>query len=224
MATPAMSPLPPPTQTVRIGAVLLAAGSASRMGHRPKCLLEHGGQAIVRRQVQALLGAGLGPVVVVLGHYRDLVAAALKGLPVEHAANPDPEAPQSHSLRLGLQALPAGLDAVLVSLADLPLIGPSEIEALIAAWRQSPAGTAFVRPWVDGQPGHPVLLGAEVRRDLLAGGPGVSGQQWAASHPDRVHRWLTDRRAYITDVDRPQDLDALAAQGIALRWPDEPAA
>jgi molybdenum cofactor cytidylyltransferase len=216
---------PTPGQpTLRIGAVLLAAGSASRMGHRPKCLLEHGGQPIVRRQAQALLDAGVSPVVVVLGHYRDRVAAALDGLPVEHRVNPDPEAPQNASLHLGLAALPAGLDAVLVSLADLPLIGRPEIEALIAAWRQRPAGTAFVRPWVDGQPGHPVLLDASVRRDLLSGGPAMSGQQWAATHPAGVHRWVTDHPAYITDVDRPQDLDALAAQGIALRWPDAPAA
>lgn len=220
MATPATPPLPPPTPAACIGAVLLAAGSASRMGHRPKCLLEHGGRPIVRRQVQALLGAGLTPVVVVLGHYRDQVAAALDGLPVERVVNPDPEAPQSHSLHQGLAALPTCLDAVLVSLADLPLIGPSEIEGLIAAWNQRPAGTSFVRPWVDGQPGNPVLLDASVRRELLAGGPDLSGQQWAASHPDRVHRWATDQRAYITDVDRPQDLDALAAQGFALSWPD----
>jgi len=221
MALPATPPLPHHPPTPRIGAVLLAAGSASRMGHRPKCLLEHGGQPIVRRQVQALLVAGLAPVVVVLGHYRDQVAAALDGLPVERVVNPDPEAPQSHSLHQGLTALPAGLDAVLVSLADLPLIGPAEIAALVAAWQQRPAGTGFVRPWVDGQPGNPVLLDASVCRDLLSGGPDLLGQQWATRHPDRVHRWATDQRAYITDVDRPQDLDALAAQGIALRWPDD---
>lgn len=216
-----MPHVPPPP---RIGAVLLAAGSASRMGHRPKCLLEREGQPIVQRQAQALLGAGLAPVVVVLGHYREQVAAALDGLPVKRVVNPDPEAPQSHSLHQGLAALHAGLDAVLVSLADLPLVGPSEIAALVAAWQQRPAGTVFVRPWVHGQPGNPVLLDASVRHELLSGGPDLSGQQWAARHPDRVHRWETDLRAYVTDVDRPEDLDALAAQGVALRWPDNPVA
>lgn len=224
MVTPATPALSQDQPTPRIGAVLLAAGAGARMGHRPKCLLEHGGQPIVRRQVQALLAAALAPVVVVLGHHRDAVAAALKGLPVDTVLNPDPEARQSHSLHQGLSALPPGLDAVLVSLADLPLIGPAEIAALVAAWPQRPAGTGFLRPWVNGQPGNPVLLDASVRRELISGGPEQSGQQWAASHPDRVHRWATDQRAYITDVDHPQDLDALAAQGIALHWPSAPAA
>lgn len=216
--SPPSQPHPPPN---RIGAVLLAAGSASRMGHRPKCLLEREGQPIVRRQAQALHDAHMTPVVVVLGHYRERVAAALQGVPVECVVNPEPGAPQSASLHLGLHSLPAGLDAVLVSLADLPLIGPSEIAALVAAWHRRPAGTDFLRPWVDGQPGNPVLMDASVRNELLTGGPDQSGQQWSASHPDRVHRWATDQRAYITDVDRPQDLDALAALGIALRWGDD---
>lgn len=222
-----MTTLPTPTArqpAPRIGTVLLAAGSASRMGHRPKCLLEREGQPIIRRQVQALVDAGLGPVVVVLGHYLERVAAALDGLTVERLVNPDPQAPQSRSLQLGLQALPSSLDAVLVSLADLPLVGRVEIEALIAEWHQRPAGTTFVRPWVDGQPGNPVLFDGSVVQHLLSGSGAMTGQQWAATHPDLVHRWVTDNRAYTTDVDRPQDLDTLTAQGIRLRWPDEPAA
>ena len=42
-----------------VGAVLLAAGSASRMGHRPKALLQLGGVPLVRRQLIALSGAGV---------------------------------------------------------------------------------------------------------------------------------------------------------------------
>ena len=59
-------PVPPaPAAGLRIGAVLLAAGAASRMGHRPKCLLEREGRPLVRRQLDALAAAGVAPVVVV---------------------------------------------------------------------------------------------------------------------------------------------------------------
>ncbi len=209
--------LPP----LRIGAVLLAAGSASRMGHRPKCLLERDGQPLIRRQVLALATAGVSPIVVVLGHYRERIGAALDGLVAQRVINPDPEAPQSASLHRGLNALPESLDAVIVGLADLPLIDHTDIEALTSAWRQRPAGSSFVRPWVDGQPGNPVLFDASVRRDLLAAGPSAGGQQWAATHPRAVYRWVTENRHYITDIDSPQDLDALAAQGVQLHWPGE---
>lgn len=216
---PTPDPLPP-----RIGAVVLAAGAASRMGHRPKCLLERDGQPLIRRQVLALAAAGVAPIVVVLGHYRERIGASLDGLALERVHNLDPESPQSASLHLGLKALPEGLDAVIVTLADLPLIGRAEVDALIGAWRQRPTGSSFVRPWVEGQPGNPVLFDASVRRDLLAGGPGMGGQQWAAAHPQALYRWVTGNRHYVTDVDSPQDLETLAAQGLRLQWPDEPEA
>ena len=62
---------------LKIGTVLLAAGSASRMGHRPKCLLELEGEPLIRRQLRALLDAGVDEVVVVLGHYADRIEAVI---------------------------------------------------------------------------------------------------------------------------------------------------
>ena len=60
-----------------VGAVLLAAGSGSRMGQRPKSLLELGGVPLIRRQLIALSGAGMDEVVVVLGHYAERIEEAV---------------------------------------------------------------------------------------------------------------------------------------------------
>ena len=78
-------------QLLLVGAVLLAAGSGSRMGHRPKSLLELGGVPLIRRQLIALSGAGVDEVVVVLGHYADRIEEAVKEFPVTLVRNPDPE-------------------------------------------------------------------------------------------------------------------------------------
>ena len=75
-----------------IGAVLLAAGSASRMGHRPKSLLELDGVPLIRRQMLALSGAGVKDIVVVLGHYADRIKEAIRELPATLVHNPDPDA------------------------------------------------------------------------------------------------------------------------------------
>ena len=76
---------------MRCSAVLLAAGSASRMGHRPKCLIERDGQALIRRSALTLLDAGIQELVVVLGHYAQEVGPAVAGLPVTVVVNPNPE-------------------------------------------------------------------------------------------------------------------------------------
>ncbi|HEX6721201.1 MAG TPA: NTP transferase domain-containing protein, partial [Burkholderiaceae bacterium] len=100
-----------------IGAVLLAAGAGSRLGHRPKALLELGGVPLIVRQCVALSGAGVDELVVVLGHHADTIEAALGAFPITLVRNPSPDAGQASSVRVGLDALSPRIDAILVALA-----------------------------------------------------------------------------------------------------------
>lgn len=215
MTEPASSSTPE-----HVAAVLLAAGAATRMGRRPKCLLEMAGEALIRRQVQALLQAGAAPVLVVLGHHADRIARVLEDLPVCLLHHPAPDQGQTSSLHLGLLALPADTQAVLVALADQPLLTAQDIRDLLDAFAARPVGTQLVRPVVDGLPGNPVVFTPDVAGAMLAGGPGMGGQQWQAAHPAQVFRWATPNSHYRVDVDSMDDVDALAARtGVRLLWP-----
>jgi len=205
---------------LKVGAVLLAAGSASRMGHRPKSLLELDGVPLIRRQLMALSDAGLNEVVVVLGHYAERIEEAIKGFAVKLALNPDPDAGQVSSQRLGLQTLSPTTDAVLVALADQPLINAQDISDLIDAFLKRPANTQVVQPTVNGLPGNPVMFTAEVREQILAANVNTGCRQWQAAHPDQVHAWVSANLRYRTDVDTPEDIQALAERtGHNLTWP-----
>mgnify|MGYP002776385629 CR=1 FL=1 len=205
---------------VKVAAVILAAGSATRMGFRPKCLLELNGVSLLRRQGLALADAGVQQVVVVLGHYAQRIRQAAPDMPVQWLTNPDPDAGQASSLRLGLQALLPHADAWLVLLADQPLIEAKDIADLITAYDHKPCHTALVRPVVDGLPGNPVMFSTEVREQILAGAANVGCRQWQTAHPDQVHHWACSNNRYRTDVDTPEDIAALAARtGHQLKWP-----
>jgi len=203
-----------------IGAVLLAAGSASRMGHRPKAMLQLGGVPLLRRQLIALSGAGMDEVVVVLGHHAEHLEPLVQDFPVTVVRNPDPDQGQNSSLRLGLAALGGKLDAVMVALADQPLIGAGDLNDLVAAYKKRPDGAQVVQPMVDGQRGNPVLMSQAVREAILAGQPSMGCRQWQAANPEQVHLWDTPNRRYVTDVDTPEDIEALAQRsGHRLSWP-----
>src|SRR5574341_2422432 len=116
-----------------VGAVLLAAGAGARFGGRPKALLELGGVPLIMRQLIALSGAGVDELVVVLGHHADAVEAAVRQFPITLVRNPSPDDGQASSVRIGLQALSPKLDAVMVALADQPLIDAQDSVALISA-------------------------------------------------------------------------------------------
>jgi CTP:molybdopterin cytidylyltransferase MocA len=205
---------------VVVGAVLLAAGSGSRIGHRPKSLLELGGVPLIRRQIIALSGAGVDELVVVLGHYAELIEPAVQTFPVTVVRNPEPDAGQVSSQRIGLAALTGRLDAVIVALADQPLLNAQDIGALIGAWKQRPAGAAVVYPQVGGERGNPVIFSAEVREQILAGAVDVGCRQWQAAHAEAVAPFVTDNRRYKVDIDTPEDLARFEREtGHALRWP-----
>ncbi len=205
---------------VVVGAVLLAAGSGSRMGHKPKSLLELGGVPLIRRQLIALSGAGVDEVVVVLGHHADLIEPVVQTFPVTLVRNLQPDDGQVSSLRLGLAALGGKLDAVIVALADQPLINAQDITALIGAYKKRPEGASVVFPEVGGQRGNPVVFSNAVREQILVGGAHVGCRQWQAANPQAVAPFITDNRRYRVDVDTPEDLEAFARDtGHVLRWP-----
>jgi molybdenum cofactor cytidylyltransferase len=190
------------------------------MGGRPKALLELGGVPLIRRQLIALSGAGVDEVVVVLGHHADAIEPVVQDFPVTLARNPDPDDGQVSSLRLGLAALTGKLDAVLVALADMPLVNAQDITALIAAYKKRAPGTSVVVPYHGGEPGNPVIFSADVREQILQGEAGVGCRQWRAAHPQAVHRFDTDIRRFRVDVDSPEDLERFEREtGHALRWP-----
>lgn len=203
-----------------VGAVLLAAGAGSRLGGRPKSLLELGGVPLIRRQLIALSGAGVDEVVVVLGHHAEAIEAAVRDFPVTLVRNPAPDAGQNSSVRVGLAALAGKLDAVIVALADQPLVNAQDVGALIGAYKKKPAEAAMVVPMVAGEPGNPVIFDAALKDEWLAGEADAACRQWRQANPQRVHAWATDISRFRVDIDTPEDLAAFTARtGHELRWP-----
>jgi len=208
-----------------VGAVLLAAGAGERMGGRPKCLLELGGVPLIRRLLIALSGAGVDEVVVVLGHHAERIEPAVQDFPVTLVRNPAPDDGIVSSQRIGLAALSRPCDAVLMALADQPMVNAGDIAALIGAWKKRPEGAGVVFPQVAGQPGNPVVIGPEVREQILAGGARLGCRQWRDGHPALVAPFVTDCRRYCVDLDSPQDVARFVQEtGHALRWPEDIAA
>jgi len=182
-----------------IAAVVLAAGLSRRMG-QAKLLMPVGGRAIVRYVVESVLAGGVDSVWVVTGADVEPIEAALAGLEVQIAVNPAPEEGQASSLRAGIAALPASVDAVLIALGDQPSLAPSIIPALLAARRTSPKLIVAPR-YRDGQ-GNPVLFKREIFPELLR----LTGDQGARpiiqKEPARVE-WVE------LDLPMPPDVDTL---------------
>ncbi|HET9221529.1 MAG TPA: molybdenum cofactor cytidylyltransferase [Roseiflexaceae bacterium] len=189
-----------------IAGIILAAGSASRMG-RPKQLLDWGGRPLVRVVAEQALAARLDRVLVVVGAASDAVAAALADLAVELIENPAYAEGQSTSLRAGIAALTPDISAALVLLGDQPFVSPQIITRIVEEWHAS--GAAIVAPVYRGQRGNPVLFAQRVFGELLA----IEGDQGArtilAADPARVRKVPFDDDRPLADIDTPEDYQRL---------------
>jgi CTP:molybdopterin cytidylyltransferase MocA len=206
---------------LRIGAVLLAAGEGTRMGGVAKSLIRLQGVPLINRQLIALSGAGVDEVVVVTGHARDAVEAAVQSFPVTLAYNPEYQEGQQSSVRTGLAALNGNFDAVFIVLADQPLIGAGDLTELIAAFKKRPLGNVLV-PVVNGQRGNPILIDGTARSDILASAANLGCRHLIERQPELVHAYETVNIRFVTDLDTLDDIHQLAQRtGWTLQLPDE---
>ncbi|HZN97938.1 MAG TPA: nucleotidyltransferase family protein [Gemmatimonadales bacterium] len=200
----------PSLRNSRVAGVVLAAGLSSRLGAN-KLLINLGTETVVRRAARQAIEAGLSPVIIVLGFEAEQVAAALDGLVVHSALNPDYANGMHLSVRVGLAQVPADCDAALVLLADMPLVTSQMLAAMVARFR---AGTV---PLVISRYGEvqapPTLYSRALFPALVAAGKGC-GRQVVREYRDRAAtvQWPA---ALLADLDHPEDVERLRALFLA---------
>lgn len=192
--------------------VVLAAGLSRRMG-QPKLLLALEGRPVLRHAVERVLVGGVERVVVVVPPDSEALRAALDGLPVQWAVNPNPRAGQGTSIAAGIEALPSGTKAALIALGDQPLLPPRVIPEILAVFGRT--GMPIVAPrYREGQ-GNPVLFGVQVFSELRA----LSGDRGARSviekDASRV-AWVDLDLPMPPDMDTPEDYDRLRSRDQAV--------
>ena len=192
----------------RLAAILLAAGRSTRMGGPNKLIAEISGRPLVRIAAEELLASRARPVIVVTGHQRERVAAALKGLDVVLVHNPDYADGLSTSLKAGITAVPAGADGAIVCLADMPQVDAGLIERLLGAFDPE-KGALIVMPTTDGKRGNPMVWSRRFFPELAAIDGDVGARNLIAQYPEAIAEVPVTGKAALVDVDTPDALIAV---------------
>jgi CTP:molybdopterin cytidylyltransferase MocA len=167
------------------------------------------GEPLVRRIAAAAVEAGADPVVVVLGANWEMIAPALLGLsPVTIALNLEWSKGLASSLATGLSTAVAmtSCDAVLVTLADQPLVDVAALRGLIAAFDTE---RRIVASAYDDTVGVPALFGHEHLDALMQLTGDAGAGSWLRSRPhDEVTRIPLGVAAL--DIDTRSDAEQLS--------------
>jgi molybdenum cofactor cytidylyltransferase len=192
-----------PLRDKTLAGVVLAAGESRRMG-QPKQLLAFGEHTILERVVDTLLTAGVGEVIVVLGHLAERVGAVLGDRPVRLVINESYRQGMLSSVKCGVRAIDAGYEAVLFALGDQPQIQSAVVREVIRAYRAGSSG--IVIPCYEGKKGHPIIINLRRYREAIANLPeGVGLNLLMQEHADDVRLIDVASEDIIRDIDVPDD-------------------
>lgn len=193
--------------SLSVGAVILAAGSSSRMG-RPKQTLRFRDKSLLRRAALAALDAGRSPVVVVTGAHSELSRRELERLDVLEVLNPLWATGMASSIRAGVEGLLAAAPdtaAAVLMLCDQPHVTADVINALVATHRAT--RKRIVASEYGGSFGAPALF-SRTLFDELAQLEGAAGAKEVIRRHAPEASFLPFPSGEV-DLDTPEDFSRL---------------
>jgi molybdenum cofactor cytidylyltransferase len=182
----------------------------------PKQQLPWEGEPLLRLVTGQALAARVDPVVVVLGHRCSELkpildpVLALAGERLRIVPNHGyRQGGQWSSMQVGLRAMPADTNAVVLLLADMPLIRSQHIDRLVSAFeglRCSTDGQVFVVFRCGTRRGHPVLISSGWFPVLHQAPPEGGLRSLLHLHPECVVE-LAAGAEVLVDLDTPEDYE-----------------
>jgi CTP:molybdopterin cytidylyltransferase MocA/ADP-ribose pyrophosphatase YjhB (NUDIX family) len=203
----------------RIAAIVLAAGSSTRLG-RPKQLLRVSGRPLLEHTLNVVRASTLQPRILVTGAHADAISSAVETRTFDVIHNPDHASGQASSLKAGIEHLADSVTGAVVVLGDQPLV-PSWLLDELAA-RFDPEIHAAVRPRYADGPGNPVLLSRRLFPEIVALTGDIGARDVLRRHAGDVVEVDMSSRMAPQDVDTDADFEQLLLDWSASGAPDVP--
>jgi molybdenum cofactor cytidylyltransferase len=172
---------------------------------RTKQLLPLGDRALLEWPLSAMRAFAPATIILVLGHEAPTIQASLDLSGAVVVVNDHYAEGQSTSLRAGLRAVPAGVNATVLATGDQPFINAEHLKCLADAWRAT--GAPIVATDYGDHHGVPILLARAVWPLAEA----VEGDQGARA----LLRGQAGRIATVPAADALMGLDIDTEQGYA---------
>jgi molybdenum cofactor cytidylyltransferase len=201
-----------------IPAIVLAAGRSTRMGRAKATLPIDDRDTFLNRIVRTFRDAGVDDVVVVLGHEAEEISAALNDCAASDVSqdagrvaqgfspayrivvNANYDRGQLSSLQAGLAAVDRpGVNAILMTLVDVPLVSASTVRAVLDRYRAT--GAPVVRPVSGARHGHPILIARTLFDALRRADAETGAKPIVRAHASLEGDVAVDDEGAFTDID-----------------------
>jgi molybdenum cofactor cytidylyltransferase len=190
--------------SLRVAAVVLAAGKSQRMG-RNKLLLKLEGITVLDRVLSSIEASRVEEAFVVLGHRPEDLEPIVEAHAVEAVLNSDYEEGMTSSFKTGLGRVSG--DAAFLCLGDQAVLDPVLMDRMIETMEEYPIAL-IVSPIYEGRRGHPVLFSKALFPEIMALGQEDTLKDVVEGHGD--HHMKLEGDVWCTlDMDTPEDYERI---------------
>ena len=185
---------------------MLAAGRSERFG-TAKLLAEYRGHTLLHHALSAAQGSCPGDKYLVVGHNAEEISNAAAGLVDTVIHNEGYATGIGSSIACGVRACREHADAILIMLADQPLVSSAHLAQLVDRWTGAP--DEIIASGFSGTNGPPVLFASAFFDELEQLRGDMGARAILRNNPNRLR--TVEFEAASIDIDTPEDLGALAS-------------
>ncbi len=190
-----------------IATLIMAAGSSSRMG-TPKQLLPWKNATLIENVIAKALQLNTSKTLVVLGANKDVIIKKIASYPIEVVHNKKWHKGLGNSIAFGINHILSTYkaEAVLIVLADQPLIKGSYLEEMLDIFEASTAQIIATR-YQNGKTGVPVLFDKSYFEELSVIDGDNGAKEILRNYSNSVKTLLFE--ANVFDIDTEEDYNKL---------------
>ncbi len=189
----------------RVTAIVLAAGESVRMGD-VKQLLPWGESTVLGTTLGNLKSSGLHDILLVTGYEAEEVEKIGNEQDVSTIFNPDySDGEMLSSLKVAIRSLPNNREAILVVLADQPMVDSGTIDQILIAFWQGRG--ELIAPTYKSKRGNPVLISRRYFPDLLNLPHSGAPRDLLSQKADVLQLIPVNTPTVLHDLDSPEEYE-----------------
>lgn len=188
----------------KLAGILMASGRSARFGSN-KLLAPFHGRPMVETVLENVPAECFHQIVVVTRFPEVAVSSSQHGFTV--VENQTDGSDPAVTIRLGMEALPPGVDGCMYLVCDQPLLRPATITRLAKAFQESP--DCIVAAGHAGRRGNPVVFPSALFGELASLPSGKAGNAVISAHTGLLRIVEVKDYRELWDVDREEDLPGL---------------
>lgn len=183
-----------------ISAIILAAGTSSRMGDDNKLFLDLAGKTIIQHVIENVSQTLVDEIIFVGS---ELSMSGLKQFEkpnVRLVENPNYETGMTSSIQVGVRTA-ISTRGIMICLGDMPLIRPETYKLIYKAFD----GKSMIVPAYKGKRGNPVIFPVSLREAILNHKEPEGCKGIVKANTDLVKEVEVDDSGILRDVDTPEE-------------------